>query len=150
MNRVGLFVALGIALIAGVVLGVFPEVDLWLAHLFYNASSRTFVLSPHGAAQFVRRAAMWTTWAFIAPAIAALVVKLIRPEKPLLISGRAMVFLLSTILMAAILLPDVVVKHHWGRPRPIATVEFHGTKEFRPWWQARMGEWHNTSFFLFR
>src|SRR5205085_12036674 len=67
-------------------------------------------------------------WAFTLPAIVALIVKLIRPEKPLLISGRAVVFLLSTILMTAIILPDVVVKHHWGRPRPITTSQFNGTQ----------------------
>src|SRR5205823_3931456 len=146
MNRLGLFVGLGIALIMGIAFGVFPQIDLWLAHLFYNASSRTFVLSPFGAAQFVRRAAMWVAWAFTAPAIVALIVKLIRPEKPLLISGRAVVFLLSTILMTAILLPDVVIKHHWGRPRPIATTQFNGSQAFKPWWQARTDDWHSTSF----
>jgi membrane-associated phospholipid phosphatase len=147
MNRVGLFVALSVALIAGIAFGVFPQIDLWLAHLFYNPGSRTFLLSPVGIAQVVRRAAMWIAWAFTAPAIVTLIVKFIRPEKPLLISGRAVAFLLSTILITAILLPDVTVKHHWGRPRPIATIQFNGSQEFKPWWQARTGDWHNTSFF---
>lgn len=147
MNRAGLFVALAIALIAGIAFGVFPQIDVWLAHLFYNPTSKTFVLSPFGNAQYVRRAAMWIAWAFTLPAIVGVIVKLIRPEKPLLVSGRAIVFLLSTILMTAILLPDVVVKHHWGRPRPIATIQFNGSKAFRPWWQARTDDWHSTSFF---
>src|SRR6266404_6142947 len=147
MNRTGLFIALAVAFFSGLLFAVFPQLDLWLAHFFYDASSRTFVLSPFGTAQFGRRTAMWIAWAFTAPAIVALIVKLIRPEKPLLISGRAVVFLLSTILMTAILLPDVVIKHHWGRPRPIATIQFNGAQAFKPWWQARTDDWHSTSFF---
>ena len=146
MNRAGLFIALAIALIGGVVFGIFPQFDIWLARLFYNTSSRTFVLSPLGTAEYVRRAAMWIGWAFVLPAIVALIVKLIRPEKPLLISGRAVVFLLSTILITAILLPDVVVKHHWGRPRPISTTDFNGSQSFKPWWHANVDRWQDTSF----
>jgi lipid A 4'-phosphatase len=147
MNRAGLFIALAIALIGGVVFTIFPQFDVWVAHLFYNMSSRKFVLSPLGAAEYVRRAAMWIAWGFAVPAIVALIVKLIRPDKRLLMSGRAVIFLLSTILINAILLPDVVVKHHWGRPRPIATTEFNGSQTFKPWWKAHNGDWHNTSFF---
>ena len=146
MNRTGLFIALAIALIAGVVFGIFPQFDVWLARLFYNTSSKRFVLSPLGAAEYVRRGAMWIAWAFTAPAGIALIVKLARPNKPLLIPGRAVVFLLSTILVTA-MLPDVVVKHHWGRPRPIATTEFDGSVTFSPWWKVNTDEWRNTSFF---
>ena len=146
MNRAGLLIALAIALIGGVGFAIFPQFDVWVARLFYNTTSRTFVLSPLGAAEYVRRAAMWTAWAFSAPAVIALIVKFIRPNKPLLISGRAVVFLLSTILITA-MLPDVAVKHHWGRPRPINTIEFNGSQTFRPWWNAHSDEWKNTSFF---
>ena len=147
MNRVGLSIVLGLGLGGGLLFAIFPQLDNSLANLFYNASSRTFLLSPFGPAQYIRRTAMWIGWAFTLPAAVALIVKLIRPAKPLLISGRAVVFLLSTILMTAILLPDVVVKHHWGRPRPISTVQFNGSQEFKPWWQARTDHWNNTSFF---
>src|SRR5438045_6366596 len=49
--------------------------------------------------------------------------------------------------MTAILLPDFAFKHHWGRPRPIATIQFNGSQTFKPWWQARTDDWHSTSFF---
>lgn len=147
MNRTGLLIALGIALVSALLFALFPQLDVTLAGLFYDNSSRRFAFDTHGKAEYVRRAAMWITWAFTAPAIIALVVKLIRPEKPLLISGRAILFLLSTILITAIVLPDAVVKHHWGRPRPIATTQFNGSQPFKPWWKASNGSWHNTSFF---
>ena len=147
MNRAGLFIALGVALVAGLLFALFPRLDVMLAHLFYNSSSRSFLLSPLGKAEYVRRGAMWIAWAFTAPAIVAVIAKLIRPNKPLFVSGRAVIFLLSTILFTGILLPDVIFKHHWGRPRPIATTEFNGTEPFKPWWDPRRAEWQNTSFF---
>jgi hypothetical protein len=147
MNRTGLFVALALALVAGLLFAIFPQLDVTLAHLFYNTRSQTFALSPLGPAQYVRRATMLVAWAFAAPAIVALIAKLIRPDKPLFVPGRATIFLLSTILLIAIVLPDVIFKHHWGRPRPIATIEFNGSQAFRPWWDPRGADWHNTSFF---
>ncbi len=147
MNRTGLFIALGVGLVTGLLFAFFPQLDLTLAHLFYDSSSRRFTFDPLGKAEYVRRAAMWIAWGFAVPAIVALIVKLIRPEKRLWMSGRAVIFLLSTILINAILLPDVVVKHHWGRARPIATTEFNGSQTFKPWWRAHNGDWHNTSFF---
>ena len=53
------------------------------------------------------------------PSIAALVVKLIRPDRPLLISGRAIVFLLVTLLLSAGVLTNLTFKSYWGRPRPV-------------------------------
>ncbi len=107
MNRAGLFIALSVALVTGLLFAVFPRLDLTLAHLFYDSSSRRFTFDPLGKAEYVRRAAMWIAWGFAVPAIIALIVKLIRPEKWLWMSGRAVIFLLTTILINAILLPHV-------------------------------------------
>jgi len=147
MNRTGLFLALAVAIVAGLLFAVFPQLDLFLARLFYNSTSQRFAFSPQGEAEYVRRGAMLVAWAFAVPAIVAIVAKFIRPDKPLLISGRAVIFLLSTIFLTAIVLPDVVFKHHWGRPRPIATVEFNGSQQFEPWWDPRGADPRSTSFF---
>src|SRR5690349_1453884 len=123
MNKTGLFIALGVGMFAALLFAIFPQLDVALARFFYDETNRRFAFSPVGAAQFVRRAAMWISWGFAAPAILAPLLKLIRPEKSLLIPGRAILFLLSTILLTAIVLPNLIFKPHWGRPRPIATVE---------------------------
>jgi membrane-associated phospholipid phosphatase len=147
MNRTGLFLALAVAILAGLLFAVFPQLDLFLARLFYNSALQRFAFSPLAGAEYVRRGAMLVAWAFAVPAIVAIVAKVIRPDKPLLISGRAVIFLLSTIFLTAIVLPDVVFKHHWGRPRPIATVEFNGSQQFKPWWDPRGADPRSTSFF---
>src|ERR1700757_1472606 len=147
MNRTGLFIALGVGIFAGLLFAIFPQLDVTLSRMFYDEATRRFALEPVGAAEFVRRAAMWIAWAFAAPAIIAPILKLIWPRKPLIIPGRTVLFLLSTMLLTAIVLPNIIFKQHWGRPRPITTVEFHGVNRFRPWWDPRGDSSHNGSFF---
>src|SRR5262249_17832412 len=44
MNRTGLFIALALWLVIGVVFGLYPELDLKLASLFFDPEARTFPL----------------------------------------------------------------------------------------------------------
>jgi len=147
MNRTGLFIALSVAFVTGVAFAVFPQLDLWLARQFYDAASQQFALGGYGPAQFFRRGAMWIAWAFAAPAIAAPFIKLIWPRKPLLVPGRAVIFLLVTLFLNAIILPNVIFKVHWGRARPTAITEFHGVESFKPWWDPRGTTRGSGSFF---
>lgn len=147
MNRTGLFIALALAVVIGIVFGIFPELDLKLAALFYDARTRSFPLKLEGWASFARDAAMWIAWAIALPAIVALVVKLVRPDRPLMISGRAIVFLLLTLAMSAGVLTNLTFKSYWGRPRPVLVTEFNGELPFVPWWDPRGGCGRNCSFF---
>ena len=74
---------------------------------------------------------MWIAWALALPAIVALVVKLVRPDRPLLMSGRAMVFLLVTLILSAGVLTNLTFKSYWGRPRPVVVTQFNGTGAIR-------------------
>src|SRR4029077_3165930 len=126
MNRTGLFIALGLVVVIGLLFGISPELDLKLAALFYDAATQTFPLKLNSIASFARDAAMWIAWAFALPAIAAIVVKLVWPERPMLIGGRAAVFLLVTIILSAGVLTNLTFKSYWGRPRPVVVTQFHG------------------------
>jgi membrane-associated PAP2 superfamily phosphatase len=138
MNRTGLFIALGLVVVIGLLFGIYPELDLKLAALFYDAATQTFPLKLNSIASFARDAAMWIAWAFALPAIAAIVVKLVWPERPMLIGGRAAVFLAGhdhslrraclTNLTFGLLgpaAPVVVSTHPWR------------TREFDAWWDPR-------------
>src|SRR5438477_7692792 len=94
-----------------------------------------------------RYGAMWIAWALAAPAILALLAKLVRPDRPLLISGRAMVFLLVTLILSAGVLTNLTFKSYWGRPRPVVVTQFNGPLQFVPWWDPRGGCKWNCSFF---
>jgi len=147
MNRTGLFIGLGLALVVGVVFGVYPELDLRLAALFYDSAIKDFPLRLNPYADFARNAAMWVAWAFALPAIVALVVKFIRPDRPLLVRGRTVAFLLLTLLLSAGVLTNFTFKSFWGRPRPVAVTQFNGALPFVPWWDPRGGCGRNCSFF---
>jgi len=147
MNRTGLFIALALWVVIGLVFGIFPELDLKLAALFYDPQTRTFPLKLNGLAAFARDAAMWIAWAFVLPSVVAIIVKLNRPDRPLLVSGRAIVFLLVTMILSAGVLTNFTFKTFWGRPRPVAVTEFAGQHQFVPWWDPRGDCPHNCSFF---
>jgi lipid A 4'-phosphatase len=147
MNRTGLFIALGLALVVGLLFGIYPELDLKLAALFYDPATQSFPLKLDAVAGFARDAAMWVAWAFALPAIIAVVVKLVRPDRPMLIPGRAATFLLVTIILSAGILTNLTFKSYWGRPRPIVVTEFNGPQEFVPWWDPRGNCARNCSFF---
>ena len=147
MNRTGLFVALSLALVIGLVFGIFPELDLKLASLFYDAQTRSFPLKLDSLASYARDGAMWIAWGIATPAIAALIVKLVRPDRPLLMSGRAIVFLLLTLTLSAGVLTNLTFKSYWGRPRPVLVTQFGGDLPFVAWWDPRGQCDRNCSFF---
>jgi lipid A 4'-phosphatase len=147
MNRTGLIVALVLALGVGLPFGIDSELDLKLASLFYDAPSHSFPLKSNVLAAIARDGAMVIAWIFAVPAIIALIVKLVRPDRPLLMSGRAIVFLLLTLALSAGLLTNLTFKSYWGRPRPVAVTQFNGDKPFVPWWDPRGACVRNCSFF---
>jgi lipid A 4'-phosphatase len=147
MNRTGLFVALSLAVVIGLVFGIFPELDLKLASLFYDAQTRSFPLKLNWLAEVARDGAMWIAWGIATPAIAALIIKLVRPDRPLLMSGRAIVFLLLTLTLSAGVFTNLTFKSYWGRPRPVLVTEFGGDLPFVAWWDPRGQCGRNCSFF---
>ena len=147
MNRTGLFIALTLAVVIELLFGIYPEFDLKLAALFYDPATKSFPLKFDTLAIIVRTAAMWISWGLAVPAIVALVAKLVRPDRPLLMSGRAIVFLLVTLILAAGVLTNLTFKSYWGRPRPVMVTQFNGPQEFVPWWDPRGACGRNCSFF---
>jgi membrane-associated PAP2 superfamily phosphatase len=147
MNRTGLLIALSLAFVIGLVFGIYPELDLKLAALFYDGATRSFPLKFDDWAALARDGAMWIAWGMAAPAIAALVIKFLRPDRPLLMSGRAIIFLLATLTLSAGVLTNLTFKSYWGRPRPVLVMQFGGDLPFVPWWDPRGGCGRNCSFF---
>jgi len=140
MNRLGLIVALAIAAVAGFVFGVYPALDLRVARHFYevvDAANNVFAWRLYPPLMLARNVGLWIGTILIAPAVIALVIKLVLPRRKLLISGRAIIFLVATLALGPGLLVNVVLKDHWGRPRPIDVTQFGGNEHFVPWWDPR-------------
>jgi membrane-associated PAP2 superfamily phosphatase len=149
MNRTGLIVALGIAAVVGVAFGLYPLIDVRIARYFYEFSDNNhnmFALRLSPLLMRARDIGLWVETVLILPALSALVIKLVLPKRRLLISGRAIVFLVTTLALAPGLFVNVGLKDHWGRPRPIDVTQFGGDQHFVAWWDPRGDCPSNCSF----
>jgi membrane-associated PAP2 superfamily phosphatase len=147
MNRAGLLIALALSFVFVVLYLVWPELDMRIAAAFYDAVTRTFPLRTDLVAMILRETAMIIAWAICAPAIVALLVKLVRPDRPMLLRGRTVAYLVITMVLTAGIVTNLTFKSYWGRPRPAAVVEFNGQWQFKPWWQPGGECPRNCSFF---
>ncbi|HEX2655252.1 MAG TPA: phosphatase PAP2 family protein [Xanthobacteraceae bacterium] len=146
MNRTGLLVAVGVAAVVGALFGYLPQLDLYISELFFAQDTRAFSWGHQPRLMVLRDASMWVIAALAMPAVVALAAKLLRPRSRLLVPGRAIVLLLSTLALAPGLLTNVVLKEYWGRSRPIDVHEFGGAERFVPWWDPRGDCARNCSF----
>jgi membrane-associated PAP2 superfamily phosphatase len=146
MTRTGLAIALAIAATVGVTFGIWPALDLDLAALFFDEGRGGFWRSHDPFYLRARDASTWLIALVAGPAVIALIMKLALPQRPLLIPGRAIVLMLLTLALAPGVLANMVLKEHWGRPRPIDVAQFGGDEHFRPWWDPRGDCPKNCSF----
>jgi lipid A 4'-phosphatase len=146
MNRTGLVIALAVAATVGLIFGIWPDLDLELAALFFDPARGGFWRSHDPIYLRARDAAVWLVALVAAPAVIAVVWKLLRPRRPLLIPGRAILLMLVPLALGPGILANVVLKEHWGRPRPIDVAEFGGDEHFRAWWDPRGDCPKNCSF----
>jgi lipid A 4'-phosphatase len=140
MGRTGLIVVLGIAIVVGVVFAAFPQIELRVAHHFYenvDAAHNVFAWRFNPSLMLARDIGIWIGAVLAAPVVAALAIKLIFPKRKLLVSGRAIVFLLATLALGPGLLVNVALKDYWGRPRPVEVSEFGGAHRYVAWWDPR-------------
>lgn len=147
MNRTGLLIALAVGAVVGAVFGIFPQLDLKIASLFYDPVTRRFPMQASHVAGIARDAAMWVTWAFALPALVSLAVKIVWPRRRMLISPRVTLFLTLSIILTAGIISNAGFKTYWGRPRPVATAEFGGPWQFKAWWDPRGQCPRNCSFY---
>ena len=144
MNRAGLLIVLAIAIVVGVAFGLYPKLDLAFSGIFFDPAAGGFF---HGTkTSFLREVAMWVVTVVAAPAFIAVAFKLVAPQRPMLIPARAALLMIATLAIAPGFLTNVVLKDHWGRPRPGFIAAFGGVEEFLPWWDARGKCRDNCSF----
>src|SRR5215831_20950614 len=139
MNRTGLLIALGLAAVVGVLFGLFPQLDLMISAPFQfpDAHHNGFALHLYPSVQWARDIGLWVGTLIIIPVVVALLLKLLLPRRRLLMSGRAIIFLISTLALGPGLFVNVGLKDHWGRPRPIDVTQFGGDQHFVAWWDPR-------------
>jgi lipid A 4'-phosphatase len=136
MNRIGLAIALAVGAVVGLVFGFYPQLDIIIAGWFYDPITHAFA----GKAPWIdhlRDAATALIGLLVAPAVFAILGKLIMPKRRMLIPGRAALFLSITLILGPFVLANVVLKDHWARMRPVDVVQFGGADRFTAWWDPR-------------
>ncbi len=146
MNRTGLTIALGIGFAVGVICAVDPQLDLDIAGAFFDPARHLFDVNAQMWVQHAREAARVLITLIVLPAFLAVIGKLIWPQRRTLIEARAALFLIATLALGPGLLTNVILKDHWGRPRPIDVRQFGGDYRFRSWWDPRGDCPNNCSF----
>jgi len=146
MNRTGLAITLAVAVVVGVVFGVYPRLDVDISAFFYNPHVNQFDANAQPWADNSRAAARWVIALIFAPACLAPIGKLIMPKRRMLIGGRAALLLVLTMALGPGILTNVILKDHWGRARPIDIIELGGTHHFTAWWDPRGNCSDNCSF----
>jgi lipid A 4'-phosphatase len=146
MNRTGLLIALALAAAVGLLFGLYPKLDLDLVRPFFDPAAGGFWASFNPVSNALRDLSRLIVTLLVAPAALAIVAKLVLPRRPMLIPGRAAVLMAVTLALGPGLVTNVILKSHWGRPRPIDVVEFGGDQHFVPWWDPRGDCPDNCSF----
>jgi len=148
MNRTGLKIALTIGFAAGLICAVDPQLDIDIAAAFFHRDPPPilFAVNAQPWVQTTRWAARVLITLLALPGFLAIIGKLVLPERPMLISGRAALFLIATLALGPGVLTNLVLKDHWHRPRPIDIQQFNGDQHFTPWWDPRGDCPDNCSF----
>jgi membrane-associated PAP2 superfamily phosphatase len=146
MNRTGLAIALTVAVVVGVLFGIYSRLDIDISAHFYNRQINLFYANVQPWVMHSRDAARWLTALLVAPACLALIGKLVLPRLRMLISGRAALFLVMTLALGPGVLANLILKDHWGRARPIDITELGGSYRFTAWWDPRGDCPDNCSF----
>lgn len=137
MDRTGLALALAVAGVTAWLFTLFPQLDIAIARLFYDSAAKDFTARSSPLLAVMREAVSWIVAALVAPAVIALALKIARPAARMIVPGRAAIFLVATLVLGPGLLVNVVLKDHWGRPRPVQVTNFGGAEPFVPWWDPR-------------
>lgn len=149
--RLALFAILGAGVAAGLVFGLFPQLDLAITALVYDAARRVWPYAYDPTLQTVRDVNDMIVRLVAIAAGVVLIVRLAAPRiaalrLPAALSLRAALFVLTTLAVAPGLIVNGILKPHGGRPRPIEVTPFGGTLDFVPWWSPFGGCDSNCSF----
>lgn len=142
-RRAGLWLVIA-GLLAALIFGLWPSVDLHLSALFYRPPAGFWLAQVPGVETF--RNLMWdlTILVFVI-ALAGMLLSL--AGRPLIgVPLRDWAYVTVLYLLGPILLVNLILKSHWGRARPANVGEFGGAHLFTPFWQPTDQCIRNCSF----
>ncbi len=127
-----LILATGVA--TGLAFGIYPQLDLQISALFYDPARRSWPADDSVLLGYFRDFNRVLATILVIIAVGALVLSTVRRRALGWISQRGAAVLVASLVLGPGLIANVLLKPHWGRPRPAEVIEFGGTLHFTPWW----------------
>lgn len=132
--QAGLLAIVLVAALVALVFALWPQLDLTLSALFYDAGRQDWpwarepaILALRGLNEFVSRA-------IVAVAVIALIFAAAGGRTFAVIPPRVALFLLAALALGPGLIVNGILKAFWSRPRPVQVSAFGGALDFVPWW----------------
>lgn len=114
-----------------VAFALWPQIDIDAARVFYGANGFRHTPLEEAARAFCNI----TPFVILAGFAASYALRRLGVATAYAPSGRQLAFLFATMAIGPGLVVNLGLKDHAHRPRPVHTMEFGGTSEFRPWFR---------------
>ena len=112
-----------------------PGLDHWVTNAFYQNTSQHFWLSEHLQLEWAGRLFIQLLVVMNLGFLAVLILKVLKPRWVVRIKAKTALYLLVCLLVGPGFVVNVILKDHWGRPRPHQVQEYGGIAHYQPVWK---------------
>lgn len=117
-------------LISSVTFILFPQIDLFIASLFYDGKS--FVLNSTLFEEFFYYSVKPVILTFVVSTLLIFIYNFFMKKNILGINAKVVLYIFLVLSIAPGLIVNFTLKENWGRARPAQIINFGGDKEFTP------------------
>ena len=111
----------------------FPQIDIFVAKLFYNPDSfYSFAFYKTPLEQFLYHSVKPIVIVIILSSLCIYLFNKLMKKHIFNLNTKAMIFIILTVSIAPGLIVNAILKENWGRPRPAQIKELGGTMNFSP------------------
>ncbi|HYF97391.1 MAG TPA: phosphatase PAP2 family protein [Coxiellaceae bacterium] len=141
---------IGITFVALILLSLLfwqkPELDQIVAASFYSVKNRHFWLAEHHYLELWRHVVVALLFLMSMGLAITLILKIIKPSLVKKIKAKTALYVLLCFLVGPGLIVNLILKDHWGRPRPSQVEIYGGMAIFQPVWKVSQQCNRNCSF----
>ena len=109
---------------------LFPQIDLYVASLFYDGES--FPLKNSWLEQLIYHSIRPIIIIFLLASITLFIYNFFTKKSILNLNAKVLLYLILVLGVAPGIIVNGILKPNWGRPRPIETTNFGGKMVFTP------------------